>query len=49
MEKDIDTVEDHLLGPIGSMDTEFDIEVLLYMQTRLNILQKAYPTTLQVR
>lgn len=46
MEKD--SIEDTLLGPIGSMPDEFDVQVLQYIQTRMNILLKAYPTTLEV-
>ncbi len=31
------------------MECEFEIQVLQYILTRLNILLKAYPTTLEVR
>lgn len=46
MEKD--NIEEVLLGPIGSMPGAFDVPVLQYIHTRIIILQKAYPTTLEV-
>ena len=41
-------VDEMLLEPIGTMPDGFDIEVLQYIHTRMIILQKAYPTTLEV-
>lgn len=48
MDKDIDSIEDTLLGPIGAMDTEFELQVLQYLQTRIELLLKSYATTLEV-
>lgn len=48
MEKDIDSIEDILLGPIGVMDNEFELQVLQYLQTRIDLLLKSYATTLEV-
>lgn len=36
-----------LSAPVSSLGAQFDSAVLLYIQTRISILLKAYPTTIQ--